>query len=313
MALKAKHAFGSLANVDKALQDGVIDSFDILFLEDDGKATIGWINKNGQKVIVDNSVTTTVEGDTLPEVGEVGKIYIKDDEAYIYNGTEYKNISKSADLTALESQIATKVSVEEVDAKIEEALGDYVIQKYKISHKPDGTLVSYCEKEIRVMCPADTEWVLQQSGEGADKNKYYIGFKAYAPSDDVVSFKEDLAKTISDTTMYYFEGNDFAGVESDGRKYSIVWFPVAAYDETSGTWTYYGEGSSSQKYIGWYYSVEWYNASGNIVSSDCIRINLSNESCYSSVEPYYVSEIGTKIEQIESKIEEVSSYEIIEF
>jgi len=51
------------------------------------------------------------------------------------------------------------------------------------------------------MCPADTQWALQQSGANADPNSYYIGFKAYAPNDDVVSFKEDLAETINDDTM----------------------------------------------------------------------------------------------------------------
>lgn len=175
--------------------------------------------------------------------------------------------------------------------------------KYEISHKPVGTLVDYSDNEIRVMCPVDTEWVLQNSGEGADENTYYIGFKAYAP-DDAISFKEDLAEIIADNTMYYFDGNDFAGVDAYGRKYSIVWLPVAVNKD--GVWTYYGANSSNGKYIGWHYSVEWFNADGVKINSDCIRINLSNEDCHNAVVPYYMNSYAT-IEQI-AEIEQTMSW-----
>lgn len=169
--------------------------------------------------------------------------------------------------------------------------------KYEVSSKPVGTLVDYRDKEIRIMVPADTKFELQNSGANADKNAYYIGFKAYAP-EGAVSFKEDLAEIISDNTMYTFEGNDFAGVDAYGRKYSICWLAVARYDEATQTWTRYGAQSSVDKYIGWYYSVEWYDANGNKIGSDCIRINLSNESCHNDVKPFYMTGYVNKIEGI---------------
>lgn len=273
MADRAKHAFGALERIDDALSSGAINAYDILFVKDaNGKPYVGWIDKEGNKVICDT------------------------------------------DLTALEAEIAKKISAEDVDAKIESALEELELDieigtEYEVSHKPNGTIVDYRDKEIRVMCPVNTEWKLQNSGEGADENSYYIGFKAYAP-DNAVSFKEDLDKTISDETMYYFEGNDFAGVDDDGKKYSIVWLPVAKYDGSA--WTYYGANSSTEKYIGWYYSVEWYDANGMMIASDCIKINLSNESCHSAIEPFYLSEIDAKINNIENRFEEVS-YEIVEF
>ena len=285
MAEKARHAFGALENIDSAISAGTIDAYDILFVKDaNGKPYVGWIDKEGQKVIVDDS----------------------------------------AELTELEKQIATKVSADEVDAKIDAAVTEKVestiseitfeVEKdYEVAYKPDGTLVDYRDKEVRVMCPADTQWTLQNSGEGSDPSAYYIGFKAYAPSDDIVSFKEDLAEIISDNEMYYFEGNEFAGIDADGRKYSIVWLPVAKYDDAS-VWTYYGASSTTEKYIGWYYSVEWYNADGKLVASDCIRINLSNENCHSSIEPYYVGDMMSEIDtKIEKKVAEVSAIEVIEF
>lgn len=220
----------------------------------------------------------------------------------------------------------TEATEEVINTKIETALEAYLAEEYVISHKPAGTIVDYRDKEIRILCPADTKWVLQNSGAGSDANKYYIGFKAYAPSDDVVSFKEDLAEAIADETMYTFEGNEFAGVEEDGRKYSIVWLPAALYDETTATWTYYGAKSTEDKYIGWYYSVDWYNADGVVVASDCIRINLTNETCHSAIEPFYMSNalgaVDDKIEQVKTdanaytdeKIAEiVNAFEIVEF
>ena len=163
---------------------------------------------------------------------------------------------------------------------------------YEVSNKPTGTLVNYNGKEIRVMCPSDTEWSMQQVGEGGDSSRYYIGIRAYAPSSDIVSFKESVDKTMTDQTMYYFEGNDFAGIDANGRKYSIFWLPVAKHNDDD-TWTYYGANSTSDKLIGWNYCVEWYNADGVCVASDLIRINLSNEDIHAAIEPYYMSKYAT--------------------
>lgn len=182
--------------------------------------------------------------------------------------------------------------------------------KYEISHKPAGTLINYREKEIRVMCPADTQFELQNSGENADKSAYYIGFKAYAP-DGAVSFKEDLngTGTITDPEMYYFVDNDFAGTDAYGRKYSIVWLPVAKHNDDD-TWTYYGAGSSAARFVGWYYSVEWYDVNGQLIDTDTIRINLTNENCHNAVEPFFMGSVvkgvkvnGTLLEMVEGKVD----------
>ena len=141
-------------------------------------------------------------------------------------------------------------------------------------------------------------------GENSDANMYYIGFKAYAPV-DAVSFKEDLKETIEDDTMYYFEG-EFAGVDAQGRKYSIVWLPAA--NHADGTWTYYGSMSSESKYIGWYYTVEWYDVDGKVIAGDQIRINLSNEDCHNNIKPYYMTNYATS-EEVEALRESISTVE----
>lgn len=160
--------------------------------------------------------------------------------------------------------------------------------KYEIFNTPEGCLVDYGEREIRVMCPDDTKWVKQNVGSTGNANMYYMGFKAYAP-EDAVSFKEGDQGTIIDE-MFTFDG-DFAGTDEFGRNYSVCWLALASYDEASGTWTYFGKNSTDDHYIGWTYVVEWYNSDGVVIESDSIRINLSNEECHSSIKPSYTNDV----------------------
>lgn len=165
--------------------------------------------------------------------------------------------------------------------------------KYEITNTPLGTLVDYREKEIRVMCPVDTKWEKQSIGETGNANMYYMGFKAYAP-DGAVGFKEGDRGVIVDE---YFDFNgDFAGTDEYGRNYSICWLALASYNATTNEWTYFGESSSAEKYIGWTYVVEWYGANDKVIGMDTIRINLANEACFQSTTPHYINNFYTKEE-----------------
>jgi hypothetical protein len=97
MADKARHAFGALEKIDDALSAGKIDSYDILFVKnEDGKPFVGWIDKDGNKVIVDDSVElAALEAAIATKVG-------------------------TEEVEALENQIATKVDAETVQSMIEE-------------------------------------------------------------------------------------------------------------------------------------------------------------------------------------------------
>ena len=268
---------------------------------------------------VENFSDLPTEGLTVGDVYNVVNAGegIKAGDNVAWNGEGWDVLSGTVDL----SGYATKAELETVKSAVDEIAETYVTKEealaslktapYEVCYEPVATQVSYRDKEIRIMCPTDTEWKLQNVGAGGDSTKYYIGLKAYAPNDSVTGFKEDLAETISDETIYSFENNEFAGIDEYGRKYSIVWLPVAAYDAGSGTgeWTYYGAGSSAQKYIGWYYSVEWYEG-GVKVASDTIRINLSNEECHNSIEPYYMGKVikgvsvgGTLLDVVNNQVE----------
>lgn len=300
MAERAKHAFGTLENIDQALANGTIDSYDILFVKDvNGKPYVGWIDKEGNKVVCDDSAEFAELESQIATKISAEEVDVK--------------ISKKADTTEVDAKIgramtdtvATAKSY--IDGKVDAALNEHMVKKYEISNTPKGTLVDYGESEIRVLCPANTVWEKQNVGATGNANMVYMGFKAYAP-DGAVGFKEGDRGVIVDE--YFDFSGDFAGTDEFGRNYSICWFALASYNDENDTWTYFGKNSSVQKYIGWDYIVEWYDADGVVIESDSIRINLSNEDCHSVTEPYYV---GKMMKEIETKIAEVSAYEIIEF
>jgi hypothetical protein len=97
---RARHAFGSSENLQKALDSGAIDAYDILFLDGDADPKVGWIDKNGNIKIVQNTT----------------------------------------DLSGVEAELATKANAEEVDTKIVDAKVDvlttanaYTDEKFEVA------------------------------------------------------------------------------------------------------------------------------------------------------------------------------------
>lgn len=88
MANKAKHAFGSSADVEAALSAGKINAYDILFLDGDEEPKVGWIDKNGV----------------------------------------FRLVKSETDLSAIEAELANKVDAEEVDAKIENRIEEKIAE-----------------------------------------------------------------------------------------------------------------------------------------------------------------------------------------
>lgn len=106
MADKAKHAFGALENVDSAIASGKIDAYDLLFVKDaDGKPYVGWVDKNGEKVIVDHTPDLTGLEEEL-EAQIAAKANIEDVEAL---EGQISTKAEAADMEALEVEIANKV------------------------------------------------------------------------------------------------------------------------------------------------------------------------------------------------------------
>lgn len=163
------------------------------------------------------------------------------------------------------------------------------LRKVEIGNVPTGTLVNYGQDEVRIMAPSDTVWTANR------EDKYYMSARLFAPS-NAKYFRESLGedKNITDETYYEFEGNDFAGIDEHGCKYSLVWLPMASL--ANDVWTYFGKNSSVEKFIGWYWHANWYDENKKLISSDIVRINLSNENCHSFEQPYYTTNYVTKTE-----------------
>lgn len=132
---RARHAFGMLENIDTALSKGDIDAYDILFVKDaDGKPYVGWIDKNGNKVIVQED-EKIIRVDALPTAdGDENVVYIYNNEGYIWDGTQCIPLSKSTDVTDLKTQVTEletemkqKVDATTVESMIETAVNEAVI------------------------------------------------------------------------------------------------------------------------------------------------------------------------------------------
>ena len=118
--LRSKHAFGSEANVDAAIANGLIDAYDILFLSE-GK--IGWIDKNGKKVIPKTPVMIV---DELPETGEDDVVYVCKSKLYVWNGTAFEPLTGgegvAEDVVDTKVQEATEAANAYTDEQIANAI-----------------------------------------------------------------------------------------------------------------------------------------------------------------------------------------------
>ena len=111
MAMKAKHAFGALENIDSAISAGKIDAYDILFVKDaNGKPYVGWVDKDGNKVVVDDSAEfAALEAELLTKANA--------DEVEAL-GSQIATKADASEVESLETELKTKASAEEVEAKL---------------------------------------------------------------------------------------------------------------------------------------------------------------------------------------------------
>lgn len=129
--LRSRHAFGNLEDIESAKEQKLVDGFDIIYVKDkNNEAYVGWVDKNGETVLVDHKDVFVVT--TLPETGKLAKIYLCENKGYVWNGAEFIPLSESVDVSGLESQIAELES--EVDAKVDaETVQAMINEKYSES------------------------------------------------------------------------------------------------------------------------------------------------------------------------------------
>ena len=164
-------------------------------------------------------------------------------------------------------------------------VAEYMPTKYSIRNCPVETSIDYRDKEIRIYCHEDAQFVKQQVGEGGNPNMYYMTFRSYAPT-GAVYLKEGDKGVVLDEIINLNNGTG-CGVDQYGRAYKDHWFALAMYDETNAIWKYFGETSNVSKYIGWSYVAEWYDENNKLINTDAVRINLSNKNCHNLLAHYY--------------------------
>ena len=307
-----------------ATEDGFAASYKLKKIVDGESSYVGDTINIGKDMVLQNATLKTAEETDVPYLGaEVGDLYIDmefndaaqnhiyvpvnelidiytaGDGIEITDGSVSVKISENAHgLTTVDGAMSIALATRNSDGamskedktRLASMPSAYVARKYDISGVPSGTLVDYRDKEIRIMCPTTAVFEKQNVGANGNANMYYMTFRAYAP-DNAVSFKEGDKGVIIDE-MFTFNG-PASGIDEFGRKYSVCWLALALYDQTSDTWTYFGKNSSTSKYVGWDYVVEWFDADGVRIGGDQVRINLSNEDCHYNIEPYYMSKYAT--------------------
>ena len=155
----------------------------------------------------------------------------------------------------------------------------YLKRRFNFPSLPPRTRIDYTESEIRILCPPDTKWSEQAVGAGGNPNIFYTPFYTYAPAE---------AAGYKDLTETQVQGwnTGFSGIDKYGRKYSIIWIRLAEKD-ANGNWTYL----STNKYD---HFIEWFDANGNVIESDTIRINIcADEAEYNTSIPYYAKNLVT--------------------
>ncbi len=326
--MRSKHGFGAFEDVDAAIESGAVDEFDLLMTKDkDGKAHFGWVEKDGNSIFVETVTPSELEASVGALESEIAeKATAEEVEAKIVEAKE--EMLADVDSKVVEAKEEVLASVDEkvetavesaietiVDEKLEAAVADsdksYEKVKYEFTDVPVGTLVDYRDDEIRIMCPANAEFTKQSVGTGGDANSYYGTLKTYAPV-DAAGYIEHLGNQVDSEILTDLKTDEY------GRKYQPTWLALAKYDESTG-WTYYGANSTKEKYIGWDYQIDWYNADGVMIASDSVRINLSNEDCHSTIEPYYASGMtSSAVEKAKLYTDEqiaalISAFTIVEF
>lgn len=156
------------------------------------------------------------------------------------------------------------------------------VYKYRVVDVPEGTKISYGNNHIRMMVPADTEFEKQAVGAGGNSNKFYVTLINYIP-EGAIYMRNGFNGVLEDE--YEVIAEQSVGTDEYGY-FRMVWFDIAIFNPDTNTWTYNGKNSTTDNYAGRVYVAEYYDANKNVIRSDALRIDLSNESCHVELKNY---------------------------
>lgn len=257
---------------------------------------------------LDKAIKDAIEAINIPEVPT--KISeLENDAGYLTEHQDLTDYAKKSDIpdiskfiTEIPSEFITEAELDNKGYLTEhQDLSDYITKDYNNAYNRsvkyevlphDGILVDYRGNEIRV----NTQRVVpteQQAVTTAAPNQYYIPFRAYAPENAV--FYKEWQGDKRDETLHNFNESS-SGTDKFGRNYSLIWMSIANY--ANGIWNLYGDKSTLNKYLGFYYTFEWFNIDGKLIDTNKVRIILTNDECHNDLVPDAIARrIDEKIAQ----------------
>ena len=192
--------------------------------------------------------------------------------------------------------VPTKISELENDSGYlteHQSLAEYAKSAIVVKHKyevlpVDGLLVSYRENEVRL----NTQRVVpehQEVGAGGNSNMYYVTFRAYAPEGATGVIESDGSQTDKEPTAL--------SKDTYGRSYATIWSAIANYN--GNVWTKWGDSSTVNKYLGFYYTFKWYKED-ELIGTDKVRVILTNDACHDDLVPDAIARrIDEKVAAVE--------------
>lgn len=154
MAEKARHAFGNTENLQGAIDAGTIDSYDILFLDGETDPKVGWIDRNGNTIIVKS--TTVLEGQVAELETEISnKIDATEAESKI---TEVVNNVVTNQVETIVSREVESVVNTKIEDKIDESLNEAVNVKVQ---EAVSSANSYTDEKISEILEASSDAVVE--------------------------------------------------------------------------------------------------------------------------------------------------------
>lgn len=227
----------------------------------------------------------------VPEV-EAVKVTVK--EEIVPTITEVKSTTEE-----LKAWVENKEFLQHID------LTGYETAKYEVL-PIEGMLVSYRDNEVRI----NTQHVdidslpKQNAGDGSSDKYYYATFRAYAP--------EGATSVIEGSGDKMDSEHSELAIDTYGRKYTTIWSAIAS--KNGNTWTKFGDNSTINKYLGFYYNFHWYKDEV-LLGTDKVRVILTNNACHDDLVPDAVarriddktSAINTAVTNITNQIQNIEN------
>lgn len=271
-------------------------------------------------VTIDGEVITPVAGDIViygtkeyicDKNGEF--VELGDEGIYLTAAQAEADFLKKADA---ESIYKTKAEAQAEHKNLEDAIQLINIKdiawgkdnsngtKFEVIKAVEGFLTDESQNDFRIFIPKGSKYEMQNVGAGGNSNNYYITVRAYAPRADINGCRKG---------RYSNYENDFGAMEKisidieSGRPYVDFWFAIAYTNDNGITWTEYADLSTSTKYIGYDWLVEWYVDEKMVASASKKFTLVNNREIFYNNKDWYIPALEAQLEQTTAQLKEVSS------